>query len=156
VIRLTVPTLRYNYVHIDASGAPVVPAGFQPDQLTFDMLGSPAVGTEVEAQLLLRTRSSPRSQPVLGETGLSHVRVFTTVAECDFGKLGVTPEEFGSTREVIDQTALFRQPRARVGKSYLYSVKVTPTASGTLRLVYGLQASELLGVVLIGHDLVVP
>lgn len=152
--RFVIPSLRYNYAHVDPSGLPVLPGAFRPDEIEYDVI--PAVGVDVEAQFFLTTRSCSLSNPTLGTTGLSHVHVFATAPRCVMGQMDVKPREFGLTSEVIDQTALFRQPRARVGTIYRFSVILTPTASGTLRIVFGLRAAELNGVVLMPHDLVIP
>jgi len=156
--RFVIPSLRYNYVHVDTSGTPVLPGAFRPDEIEYDTqwTATAAVGVDVEALFVLTTRSCSLSNPTLGTTGLSHVHVFATVPRCDMGQMDVKPREFGLTSEVIDQTALFRQPRARVGTTYSFSVMLTPTASGILRIAFGLRAAELNGVVLMRHDLVVP
>ena len=153
--KIVVPTTRYNYVHVDSGGAPVVPGGFQPDEIELDVIGGFEVDSSFEARLTFITRSCPLPSPTKGTTGLTHVRVFVSAPGCDIGEMSVKPREYGGTIEVIHTTAHFRQPRARFGSRYIFSVELTPRSSGTKRLEFGVQAAELSRPVLLSLDLVV-
>ena len=157
MIHAAIPLSRYHYVRVDpTSNPPVSPDGFRPDLLSFDITGtSSTVGSIVHATFMLHPKSSKASMPTLGSTSLTHVRVFVSAPNCDYRSMDVFPAEFGYDTQVVDQTALWTQPRARFDKDYEFTVDLKLRAPGTMRVIFGLQAAELIRPVLHTFDLVV-